>query len=59
MSWLFLLFELPAKNISPFLCTAPLQYVPKIRFTQDTIDCLTTNRTKNARRNEMVILNDI
>ena len=33
----------PAKILSPFLTTAPLQYVPKILFTQAT-----TDKTKNA-----------
>ena len=47
----------PGKILSPLLCTVPLQYVPKIRFTQATIDRLTTNKTKNALRNETVILN--
>ena len=50
---------LPAKIVSPFLCTAPLLYVPKIQFTQATIDCLTTNKTKNVLHNETVILNYI
>ena len=49
----------PAKIVSPFLPTAPLQNVPKILFTQATIDCLTTNITKNALHKETVILNDI
>ena len=43
--------------LSPFLGTAPLQYVPKILFTQTTINCLTTNKTKNYLHNETVILN--
>ena len=51
--------QLPAKILSPFLPTALLQYVPKIRFTQATIDCLTTNKTMNALHNETVILNYI
>ena len=42
-----------------FMSTAPLQYVPLIRFTQATIDCLTTNDTKNALHKETVILNYI
>ena len=49
----------PAKISSPFLPTAPLQYVTKIQFTQATIDCLTTNKTKNVLFNETVILNHI
>ena len=49
----------PAKILSPFLCTAPLQYVPKIIFTPATIDCLATNKTNNALHKEMVILNYI
>ena len=49
----------PAKILSPFLHTAPLQYAPKIRFTQATIDCLTTNKTKNALHKETIILNHI
>ena len=48
---------LPAKILSPFLPTVPLQYVPKIRFTQAIIDCLTTNKTKNDLHKETVILN--
>ena len=47
------------KIVSPFLSTAPLQYVPKILFTQATIDCLIYNKTKNALHNETVILNYI
>ena len=48
--------SLPAKILSPFLPTAPLQYVLKIQFTQATIDCLTKDKTKNALHNEAVIL---
>ena len=63
--WFFALFirpmavvvSTPAKILSHFLCTAPLQYVPKIQFTQVTIDCLPNNKTKNALHNETVILN--
>ena len=47
----------PAKILSLFLPTAPLQYVPKIRFTQATTDCLATNKTKNALHSKKVILN--
>ena len=47
---------LPAKILSPFLLTAPLHYAPKIQFTPDTSDCLTTNKTKNVLLNETVIL---
>ena len=47
------------KIVSPFLSTAPLQYVPKILFTQATIERLTTNKTKNALNKETVILNYI
>ena len=43
-----LLAERPAKILSPFLPTAPLHYVPKIQFTQATIDCLFNNKTKNV-----------
>ena len=50
---------LPAKILSPFLSTAPLQYVPKIQFTQAPIDCLTTDKTKNVLQIETVILNRI
>ena len=50
---------LPAKILSPFLPTTPLQYIPKIRFIQATIDCPATNKTKNALHKEMVILNHI
>ena len=50
---------LTAKIVSPFLCTAPLQYVSKIQFTQATIDCLTSNKTKNLCHDETVILNYI
>ena len=32
-----------------FLCTAPSQYVTKIQFTQATVDCLSNDKTKNAR----------
>ena len=39
------LLQIPTKNLSPFLCTSPLQYVPKIQFTQATIDRLTKNKT--------------
>ena len=49
----------PVKILSPLLSTAPLQYVPKIRFTQATIDCLINNKTKNALHNKSVILNYI
>ena len=48
-----------AKILSPFLSTAPLQYIPKMLFTQATIDGLTTNKTKKALHNEAVILNYI
>ena len=51
--------RVPAKILLPFLPTAPLQYVPKIRFTQTTIDCLTANKTKNVLFKETVILNYI
>ena len=54
-----LLLLLPAKILSPFLCTKPLQYVLKILFTQATIDCLTNNKTKNALHKETVILKTI
>ena len=36
--------SVPVKILMPFLCTAPLQYVPKILFTRATIDCLITNK---------------
>ena len=49
----------PAKILSLCLPTVPLQYVPKIRFTQVTIDCLITKKTRNAFHNETVILNHI
>ena len=49
----------PAKILSPFLPSAPLQYVLKIRFTQATIDRVTNNKAKNALHNEAVILNYI
>ena len=42
----------PAKVLLPFLCTAPLQYVPKILFTPAAIDGLATNKTKNVLHNE-------
>ena len=51
--------KLPVKMLSPFLSTAPLQYVPKIQFTQATIDCLINNKTENALHNDTVILNYI
>ena len=54
-----MIHDLPAKILSPFLLTAPLQYVLKIPFTQATIDCLTTNKTKNPLHKEAVILNYI
>ena len=44
---------------SPFLSTAPLQYVPKIIFTQATIDSLINNKTKTALHSETVIFNHI
>ena len=47
----------PAKILSPFSSTAPLQYVPKILFSQASKDCLTNNKTKNALHNKAVILN--
>ena len=50
---------MPGKIYSPFLPTAPLQYVPKIRVTQATIDCLINNKTKNALHVETIILNYI
>ena len=46
----------PAKILSPFLPTAPLQYVPKMKFTQATVDCLAKNKTKNGLHKETVIL---
>ena len=49
----------PDKILLHFLSTAPLQYVPKILFTQATIDCLINNKTKNTLHNEGVILNYI
>ena len=49
----------PAEMFSPFLSTAPLQYVPKMLFTQATIDCLINKKTKNALHKETVILNYI
>ena len=49
----------PAKILSPLLPPAPLQYVPKMQFTQATVDCLTTNKTKNALHNETIILSYI
>ena len=51
--------DVPPKILSPFLSTAPLQYVPKIRFTQATTDSLINNKTKNGLHNEAVILNYI
>ena len=48
--------SLPVQISSPFLCTASLQYVPKILFT---IECLITNKTKKALHNETIILNSI
>ena len=51
--------NVPAKILFPSLCTAPLQYVPKILFIPATIDCLTTNKIKKAHHNETVILNYI
>ena len=57
--YVYVCLEVPAKILSPFPCTAPLQYVPKILFTQATTDRLTTNKTKNALHNETVILNYI
>ena len=41
------------------MCTAPLQYIPKIQLTQTTIDCLTKSKTKNARDNKTIISNYI
>ena len=37
------------------LPTTSLQYVSIIRFSQATIDCLITNKTKNALHKETVI----
>ena len=51
--------HVPAKILLPFLCTAPLQYVPKMLFTRPTIDYLVSNKTKNPFHNEAVILNYI
>ena len=51
--------EIIPPKISPFLSTAPLQYVPKLRFTQATIDFLIKNKTKNALHNKAVILSYI
>ena len=48
----------PVRISSPFLSTAPLQYVPKILFTQATIDCIINNKSKNALHNKAVILNN-
>ena len=42
-----------------FLSTAPLQYVPRIVFTQATIGCLINNKTENALHSETIILNYI
>ena len=56
-SSLTLSYQGPAKILSPFLPTAPLQFVPKIQFIQATIDGLTNNKTKNALHKEPVILN--
>ena len=50
-------FPIPAKILSLFLPAAPLQHVPKMLFTQATIDYLATNEIKNALHNETVILN--
>ena len=49
----------PTKIVSPFLSTAPLQYVPKMLLTQVTIECFINNKTKNALHNDAVILNYI
>ena len=52
----------PGKILSPVLPTAPVQYIPKIRFTRAIIaiiDCLAINKTKNALHNMTVILNYI
>ena len=51
--------RMAAKFFMPLLSTAPLQYVPKIQFTQATMDCLINIKTKNALHNEAVILNYI
>ena len=57
-SMAFLKFvQFPAKILLPISCTAPLQYVPRILFTLAATDRLTNNKTKNALRNETVILN--
>ena len=37
----------PAKISSPFLCTAPLVFIPKIQLTRAEIDCLINDKTKN------------
>ena len=51
--------DYPPKFYRPFLPTAPLQYVPKILFTQATINLLTANKTKIVLHNETIILNYI
>ena len=51
--------QIPAKILSPFLPAAPLQYVPKIQFTQATVDRHIKHKTRNALHNETVILNYI
>ena len=48
---------IPPKFCRPFLPTVPLQYGPKMLFTQATIVCLTIYKTKNALHKETVILN--
>ena len=57
--WEAILCARPAKILSPFLSTTPLQYVLKILFTQATVDGLINNKTKNALHDETVILNHI
>ena len=51
--------QAPDQILSPFSCTAPLQYVPKILFAPATIDCFTINKTENALHSETVMLSYI
>ena len=45
-----------AKILSSILYTAPIQYVPKILFTQATIDCPANNNSKNILDNKSTVL---
>ena len=43
--------KIPGKIFSPFLCTAPLQYVPKILFTQVSVQFSSVNTLLLSMKN--------